>query len=171
LSRACFREPQPQTVLADGGPHAAKMNGVKLESPLGRTPSSGGSSTIFASPVPPVYSHPHYFVDTGPAAVNGADRLHIRHPDSHGDADDIIYSPGVIKPVSRHGHHRTESHGGSSVVSAGPGTRSASDRDGSTASPSADGQPQKKKQKRNKPTLSCFECVERKTKACLVPFR
>ncbi|KAF3768028.1 hypothetical protein M406DRAFT_216692, partial [Cryphonectria parasitica EP155] len=27
-----------------------------------------------------------------------------------------------------------------------------------------DGEPQKKRQKRNKPTLSCFECVERKTK-------
>jgi hypothetical protein len=26
--------------------------------------------------------------------------------------------------------------------------------------------PQKKKQKRNKPTLSCEECVERKTKVC-----
>lgn len=26
------------------------------------------------------------------------------------------------------------------------------------------GEPQKKRQKRNKPTLSCFECVERKTK-------
>lgn len=140
------------------------MNGVKLESPLGRTPSSAGSSTIFASPVPPVYAHPHYFVDTGPAAVNGSERLHIGYPESNGDADEIIYSPAVIKPVSRHGHHRTESQGGSSVVSTGVGTRPASDRDGSTTSPSADGQPQKKKQKRNKPTLSCFECVERKTK-------
>jgi hypothetical protein len=27
--------------------------------------------------------------------------------------------------------------------------------------------PAKKKQKRNKPTLSCAECVERKTKVCL----
>lgn len=29
-------------------------------------------------------------------------------------------------------------------------------------------EPQRKKQKRNKPTLSCFECVERKTKVCLL---
>ena len=29
------------------------------------------------------------------------------------------------------------------------------------------GPPQKKKQKRNKPTLSCVECVERKTKVCV----
>lgn len=39
-------------------------------------------------------------------------------------------------------------------------------RDSSTASPG--GEHQKKKQKRNKPTLSCFECVERKTKACVI---
>lgn len=34
--------------------------------------------------------------------------------------------------------------------------------------------PPKKRQKRNKPTLSCEECVERKTKVCIVifsPFR
>lgn len=30
--------------------------------------------------------------------------------------------------------------------------------------------PVKKKQKRNKPTLSCSECVERKTKVSLDPF-
>ena len=42
------------------------------------------------------------------------------------------------------------------------------DGDSSTASPAGTGdQYPKKKQKRNKPTLSCFECVERKTKACL----
>lgn len=48
-------------------------------------------------------------------------------------------------------------------------SRDVSDvRDSSTASPA--GQPNRKKQKRNKPTLSCFECVERKTKACLDVF-
>ncbi|KAK4238076.1 transcription factor yanR [Achaetomium macrosporum] len=41
---------------------------------------------------------------------------------------------------------------------------SPGDRYSSTASPTATGKPAKKKQKRNKPTLSCFECVERKTK-------
>ena len=35
-----------------------------------------------------------------------------------------------------------------------------------TASPTTT-EHQRKKQKRNKPTLSCFECVERKTKASL----
>jgi hypothetical protein len=38
------------------------------------------------------------------------------------------------------------------------------DRDSSTASPATTGDQPRKKQKRNKPTLSCFECVERKTK-------
>lgn len=38
-------------------------------------------------------------------------------------------------------------------------------------SPTIDGEePAKKKQKRNKPTLSCHECVERKTKVCLFFF-
>lgn len=32
----------------------------------------------------------------------------------------------------------------------------------------ATGEPQRKRQKRNKPTLSCFECVERKTKVSLL---
>jgi hypothetical protein len=46
-----------------------------------------------------------------------------------------------------------------------PSRDESNPRDSSTASPS--GEPQKKRQKRNKPTLSCFECVERKTKARL----
>lgn len=45
------------------------------------------------------------------------------------------------------------------------------DGESSTASPAGAGELYpKKKQKRNKPTLSCFECVERKTKACLFFF-
>jgi hypothetical protein len=42
-------------------------------------------------------------------------------------------------------------------------SRNRIDRESSDVSPTAE--PQRKKQKRNKPTLSCFECVERKTKA------
>lgn len=45
------------------------------------------------------------------------------------------------------------------------------DGDSSTASPAGAGEMYpKKKQKRNKPTLSCFECVERKTKVCFYLF-
>lgn len=40
-------------------------------------------------------------------------------------------------------------------------------RDSSRDGDDVDGEPQKKKQKRNKPTLSCYECVERKTKVGL----
>lgn len=47
--------------------------------------------------------------------------------------------------------------------SSGLGT-SPEGQDSSTASPTATAEQPKKKQKRNKPTLSCFECVERKTK-------
>lgn len=50
-------------------------------------------------------------------------------------------------------------------ASPGLGT-SPEDRDSSTASPTAAADQPRKKQKRNKPTLSCFECVERKTKVC-----
>lgn len=44
---------------------------------------------------------------------------------------------------------------------ANPDARRESSKDGDA---DVDGEPHKKKQKRNKPTLSCFECVERKTK-------
>ena len=44
----------------------------------------------------------------------------------------------------------------------------SSNGNSTTASPTTD-QPSRKKQKRNKPTLSCFECVERKTKVCNSP--
>ena len=44
-----------------------------------------------------------------------------------------------------------------------PGTIRNTDGNSDTASPTTE--PAKKRQKRNKPTLSCFECVERKTKA------
>ncbi|KAM7216209.1 fungal-specific transcription factor domain containing protein [Rhypophila decipiens] len=59
--------------------------------------------------------------------------------------------------------HHQRSHSGdfeSSSITVG-------DRDdSSTASPTTAGtEPRRKKQKRNKPTLSCFECVDRKTKA------
>jgi hypothetical protein len=158
-------------MLSYPSPHAAKMNGVKLESPLGRAPNSAGSSTIFASP--PLNSQHYFYQNAGAAVGNGGESF--RRSDRYGADDDdddddehALYSPDSIKVMARRGsHHRTQSNGNSSVVSSGLGIRSASDRDGSTASPTTDGQPQKKKQKRNKPTLSCFECVERKTKAGL----
>lgn len=41
-------------------------------------------------------------------------------------------------------------------------------RANSLKSEDAENEPQRKRQKRNKPTLSCFECVERKTKVGLL---
>ncbi len=62
------------------------------------------------------------------------------------------------------------SNGGGGRSDETPSRDESHPRDGesSTASPAGTGELYpKKKQKRNKPTLSCFECVERKTKACL----
>lgn len=47
----------------------------------------------------------------------------------------------------------------------------APQRDSSKEGEDVDGEPQKKRQKRNKPTLSCFECVERKTKVGILSKR
>jgi hypothetical protein len=164
-------------------PHAAKMNVVKMESPLGSTPNSAESSTIYAASSPPLYaherSHPLYSLDASAVAADGAGGFRTRRgyddyvDDDDGDDDDrALYSPASARSGVRlvDGHQRSLSNGNSSVVSSGLGIHSVGDdRDSSTASPTTtDGQPQKKKQKRNKPTLSCFECVERKTKACHV---
>jgi len=163
-------------------PHAAKMNVVKMESPLGSTPNSAESSTIYAASSLPLYaherSHPLYSLDASAVTADGIGGFRTRRGyDDYVDGDDgddddrALYSPASAKSDVRlvDGHQRSLSNGNSSVVSSRLGIHSAGDdRDSSTASPTTtDGQPQKKKQKRNKPTLSCFECVERKTKACL----
>lgn len=57
-----------------------------------------------------------------------------------------------------------------SPTSEGTLKREGSDARDSAASTASPGEGHKKKQKRNKPTLSCFECVERKTKACPLYF-
>ncbi|KAK3368972.1 hypothetical protein B0T24DRAFT_346377 [Lasiosphaeria ovina] len=72
-----------------------------------------------------------------------------------------------ISTAAVDGHHRrSQSNGSGSIDGLGIGLgtpgRGDDDADSGTASPSAE--PSKKRQKRNKPTLSCFECVERKTK-------
>jgi hypothetical protein len=84
----------------------------------------------------------------------------------------VLYS----RPVTLHNAF-AYSHSGDSVSHCigeapikGPLTTSRRTMDDAHASTSPDGsaqgldQPPRKKQKRNKPTLSCIECVERKTK-------
>lgn len=86
---------------------------------------------------------------------------------SNGSPKRELGSPGIIKRESGPRDDSDQAADRSSVVT----------RRSSTAYPDAcndelkpddeAGGPQRKKQKRNKPTLSCFECVERKTKVSL----
>ncbi|KAK3352368.1 fungal-specific transcription factor domain-containing protein [Lasiosphaeria hispida] len=164
-----------------------RMNVVKPESPLGEqvatptsmTPNSAVASTIYASPGlhhhhNAAHKHP-YLSDAARTTLphGGGDnprRSDRRYDDeSYGEQYGEQYSPG--SSLGGHhrrqgGHQRSESAGNGSIISSSNtssvlGTR-PSDRDSSTTSPTAE--PERKKQKRNKPTLSCFECVERKTK-------
>lgn len=70
-----------------------------------------------------------------------------REPDLRGDSE---YPPEPVSAI-------TDRSDRSSTV-----FRDA--RDDDLKSEDADGEARKRRQKRNKPTLSCFECVERKTK-------
>lgn len=65
------------------------------------------------------------------------------------------HSPAILSPTS------------ASTVYSSPApyaVKAELDDGHSSSSATALGEPERKKQKRNKPTLSCFECVERKTK-------
>ncbi|KAK1829185.1 hypothetical protein QBC39DRAFT_137885 [Podospora conica] len=151
---------------------------IDMDSPMGlsaQTPNSTASSTIYAaSPVshsyPPPYSPDAATNGAVPAA--GSLRRSSRRYETHGRDHSQVsyygdrYSSEDRKQVRHQRHARSESNGNSSVVSSsGLGTRSGDGDTGSgTASPTTDGHLNRKKQKRNKPTLSCFECVERKTK-------
>ncbi|OAQ71266.1 Zn(II)2Cys6 transcription factor [Pochonia chlamydosporia 170] len=76
--------------------------------------------------------------------THGHTQTYPRHPAPHGHAHG-----------HSHNHSHSHSHDGDSVD-----YRELSDE----RSPINGEEPAKKKQKRNKPTLSCHECVERKTK-------
>ena len=148
----------------------------KMDGPMDlseQTPNSTASSTIYASPVSHSYPPPYYPDDAsnGAEPASGTLRRSARRYDSHDRDYSHVpyygdrYSPDDVKPMRRQGHARSESNGNNSVVSSGLGRRSGDGDSGSSnASPTTEGHSQRKKQKRNKPTLSCFECVERKTK-------
>ncbi len=70
-------------------------------------------------------------------------------------------SPAAYTPVTP-----TAGHAGLPLPQNGHGDPHASEK--ATPSNPADS-PARKKQRRNKPTLSCEECVERKTKARAIP--
>lgn len=76
--------------------------------------------------------------------------------------------PGILSPGSTNSIYATPDSAHQPFYLA----KSEPDDGASTGSSVANGpastEPLKKKQKRNKPTLSCYECVERKTKVCFI---
>ncbi|KAL2147814.1 hypothetical protein VTI28DRAFT_5586 [Corynascus sepedonium] len=128
-------------------------------------PNSVSASTIYVSP----------------AAGHGQHQLRESHRLSQSDPGNPSLRRGTKRSVrgetgvteesavlwgANSGHHPAKTNGDGHNgygPSSGLGT-SREDRDSSTASPTATADQPRKKQKRNKPTLSCFECVERKTK-------
>lgn len=131
-------------------------------------PSSGAASTIYVSPAVSAASHhhqlrhphPHPLLQSDPAGATlrrGPKRA-ARGEIGVAEESPVLWGPGSAAKTlgaDRNGHG----------PSPGLGTSPDDDRD-STASPTASAGHSRKKQKRNKPTLSCFECVERKTKVC-----
>ena len=136
------------------------------------TPSSGIASTIYVSPEAAASQHQlrqqqHTIVhaDSGGSAPlrRGPKRAARAEIGVAADESPALWGSASSTPVNA---DRTGINGHG--PSPGLGVSPDDDRDSSSASPSATAttdQP-RKKQKRNKPTLSCFECVERKTKVC-----
>jgi hypothetical protein len=135
-------------------------------------PSSGIASTIYVSPEAAASQHQlrqqqHTVVhsDSGGSAPlrRGPKRAARAEIGVAADESPAIWGSASSTPVNAD-RAGANGHG----PSPGLGVSPDDDRDSSSASPSATAttdQP-RKKQKRNKPTLSCFECVERKTKVC-----
>jgi hypothetical protein len=100
-------------------------------------------------------------------------RMDFPHMQSHHRTNGHVLGPAPIRPVV------LTPTSASTPTFPSPPSASASQRlshslarsgsdeyeDGPLDSQNGDGRP-RKKQKRNKPTLSCHECVERKTKVC-----
>ncbi|KAK3318328.1 hypothetical protein B0H66DRAFT_532840 [Apodospora peruviana] len=138
----------------------------------GLQPVLAPQRSVFMSPGPTVYQNHHQ----RPLTIDAiSDTIEAKHPchsqrtfrTDGADQSDVDRKPlglGIINGFDGSGGGRGPGGGGAHQRSFSSGYSSAmGDRqDSSTASPTTE--PHKKKQKRNKPTLSCFECVERKTK-------
>jgi hypothetical protein len=107
------------------------------------SPDSGTSTTIYASPTSATTQHSQFMLR------DPSDR-YATNARGYVDDDGSIPSPTYIK---------REFDGG----------RPGSEGDGKLSPSGSLGGSVRKKQKRNKPTLSCFECVERKTKVSAQP--
>lgn len=144
-------QPQPQLSTAALGGWVSVVSG-----PSSLTLSPVGTSTIYAaSPVdsvPPAYApiphthNPHIMKSESANGGGVGTRRRRRRSTTTGNGDESVILVG--------------GSGAGSVTSSGLGGDNDSSENGS---PTAE-HPHKKKQKRNKPTLSCFECVGRKTK-------
>ncbi|KAK4129982.1 hypothetical protein BT67DRAFT_446094 [Trichocladium antarcticum] len=117
------------------------------------TPSSAAPSTIYASPAGAVPRNHHSRQQL--SQIDARDSPLRRGPSRAARGEEVAASAESPLLWAANGTNSNDS--GSPGLGA-----STADRDSSTASPTAE--PRRKKQKRNKPTLSCFECVERKTK-------
>ncbi|KAH6856783.1 fungal-specific transcription factor domain-containing protein [Chaetomium sp. MPI-CAGE-AT-0009] len=131
-----------------------------------QTPSSGIASTIYVSPEvasQPQLRQPHTLAhsEAGGAPLRRGPKRAARGEIGVADESPAIWGSASSTPVNAD-RAGTNGHG----PSPGLGVSPDDDRESSSTSPSGTAttdQP-RKKQKRNKPTLSCFECVERKTK-------
>jgi hypothetical protein len=142
----------------------SRMDRPAPHSALGRplpNPSSAAASTIYVSPAAAGPAHHHQLrhshalpqLSVGDAPLRRGPKRAARGEVGVAEESSALWSQGAAaKPDGA----------GRDGPSPGLGT-SPDNRDSSTASPTGTEQP-RKKQKRNKPTLSCFECVERKTK-------
>ena len=114
------------------------------------TPNSGAAN--YASPA---LGHPHHLQGPAGAAAGASATTGLKRE----------FPDDQHQHVDRHSHQRHRLDG-AGIRAAAVNVVSPVDREDESASPS---DTPAKKQKRNKPTLSCFECVERKTKVGL-PF-
>lgn len=128
--------------------------------PSAYSQSSSRLSIDTVTPVSVTRRSTGFFPGPGLTADDGSDGAGTKPPPGMG-LGIIGSSAGSSSGFGRLHHQR--SHSGdyeNSSITVGD------QDDSSTASPTTTStEPQRKKQKRNKPTLSCYECVERKTKA------
>lgn len=73
-------------------------------------------------------------------------------------------SPSIKRESGPHGDFAHPAGPPSAVTDNSESSSLVHPGDDENKSEDAEGESRKKRQKRNKPTLSCFECVERKTK-------
>lgn len=91
-------------------------------------------------------------------------RGHALPPSSLSLSNAAIASPASVAVSAAGNHHLPGIGGGGTGALGGLDFRGIVSHDADATTESHESGPHKKKQKRNKPTLSCHECVERKTK-------